>query len=132
MYKILNFPTVTDSRGSLTYINNSDQIPFDIKRIFIVSDVPNGLSRGGHAHKVLQEILIPLNGSFCVEVSDGINCSEVYLSEKDSGILIPPSSWRVVKKYSPGAICLSICSQEFSEDDYIHEWQEFKKYYKKT
>lgn len=132
MYKILNFPTVTDRRGSLTYINNSDQIPFDIKRIFIVSDVPNGLSRGGHAHKVLQEILIPLNGSFCVEVSDGINCSEVYLSEKDSGILIPPSSWRVVKKYSPGAICLSICSQEFSEDDYIHEWQEFKKYYKKT
>lgn len=131
MYKIINFPTITDIRGSLTYVNNLKEIPFEIKRVFIVSDVPQGLSRGGHAHKILQEVLIPLNGSFSVEVSDGENCSEIYLSEKDSGILIPPSSWRVVKKYSPGTICLSLCSEEFDSSDYIHSWEEFKVYYGK-
>lgn len=129
MYKILNFPKVTDNRGSLTYINNLKQIPFEIKRVFIVSGVPQGLSRGGHAHKILQEVLIPINGNFCVEVSDGVKCAEIHLSEEDSGILIPPSSWRVVTKYSPGAICLSLCSEEFDASDYLHTWQEFKDYY---
>lgn len=131
MYKILNFPKVTDNRGSLTYINNLKQIPFEIKRVFIVSGVPQGLSRGGHAHKILQEVLIPISGNFCVEVSDGINCAEILLSEDDAGILIPPSSWRVVTKYSPRAICLSLCSEEFDESDYLHTWQEFKNYYGK-
>jgi len=131
MYTILNFPRVTDNRGSLTYINNLKEIPFEIKRVFMVSGVPQGLSRGGHAHKILQEVLIPLNGSFCVEVTNGINCAEIHLSDDDAGILIPPSSWRVVTKYSPRAICLSLCSQEFDASDYIHDWQEFKNYYGK-
>jgi dTDP-4-dehydrorhamnose 3,5-epimerase-like enzyme len=131
MYKILNFPKVTDNRGSLTYINNLTQIPFEIKRVFIVSGVPQGLSRGGHAHKILQEVLIPISGNFCVEVSDGTNCAEIHLSEDDAGILIPPSSWRVVTKYSPGAICLSLCSEKFDNSDYLHTWQEFKDYYGK-
>jgi hypothetical protein len=131
MYKILSFPKVTDNRGSLTYINNLKQIPFEIKRVFMVSGVPEGLSRGGHAHKILKEVLIPITGGFCVEVSDGDNCSSVYLNECDTGILIPPSSWRVVTKYSPGAICLSLCSEEFDESDYLHNWQEFKSYYGK-
>lgn len=131
MYKILNFPKVTDNRGSLTYINNLKQIPFEIKRVFIVSGVPQGLSRGGHAHKNLQEVLIPISGNFCVEVSDGKKCAEIHLSEEDSGILIPPSSWRVVTKYSSGAICLSLCSEEFDEEDYLHTWQEFIDYYGK-
>jgi hypothetical protein len=131
MYTILNFPKVTDKRGSLTYINNLKQIPFEIKRVFMVSGVPQGLSRGGHAHKILQEVLIPLNGSFCVEVRDGKDCSEILLSDDDAGILIPPSSWRVVTKYSPGAICLSLCSEEFDASDYLHDWKEFKDYYGK-
>jgi dTDP-4-dehydrorhamnose 3,5-epimerase-like enzyme len=131
MYKILNFPKVTDNRGSLTYINNLKQIPFEIKRVFIVSGVPQGLSRGGHAHKILQEVLIPISGHFCVEVSDGENCAEIHLSEDDAGILIPPSSWRVVTKYSSGAICLSLCSEEFDASDYLHTWEEFKNYYGK-
>jgi dTDP-4-dehydrorhamnose 3,5-epimerase-like enzyme len=131
MYTILNFPKVTDNRGSLTYINNLKQIPFEIKRVFMVSGVPQGLSRGGHAHKILQEVLIPISGHFCVELNDGDNCSEVYLSEDDAGILIPPSSWRVVTKYSPGAICLSLCSEEFDASDYLHDWKEFKDYYGK-
>ena len=86
MYTILNFPTVSDKRGSLTYINNIEQIPFEIKRVFMVTDVPEGMTRGGHAHKNLQEVLIPLNGSFCVEVTDGKNCSEICLSSENSGI----------------------------------------------
>lgn len=131
MYTILNFPTVTDKRGSLTYINNSDQIPFDIKRVFMVTEVPTGMTRGGHAHKILQEVLIPLNGSFCVEVTDGVNCSEVYLSSENSGILLPPSTWRVLSKFSPGAICLSLCSEKFDNDDYIHNWVGYLSYHGK-
>lgn len=129
MYTILNFPRVTDSRGSLTYINNLKEIPFEIKRVFMVTDVPEGMTRGGHAHKNLQEVLIPLNGSFCVEVTDGKNCSEICLSSENSGILVPPSTWRVLSKFSPGAICLSLCSEKFDNNDYIMNWEGYLSYH---
>lgn len=129
MYKLINIPQVKDSRGSLTYLNNLKEIPFEIKRIFYVTDVPENQSRGSHAHKKLKEVLIALTGSFTIEIANKNTCTSVTLSSNNVGILLPPSSWRVVKNYSPGAICLSLCSEEFNENDYIHTWEEFISHY---
>jgi hypothetical protein len=129
MFKFVKIPQVYDSRGSLFYINNLKEIPFEIKRIFYVSDVPTHQSRGSHAHKKLQEVLIALTGSFDVEIADKTGNAIINLNSKNIGLLLPPSSWRVVKNYSPGAICLSLCSDELDEDDYLRTWQEFVDYY---
>lgn len=130
MFKRIEIPKVSDSRGSLSYVNNLKEIPFEIKRIFYVSDVPNDQSRGSHAHKKLQEVLIALTGSFDVELVDVTGTTAIVtLNSKNLGLLVPPSSWRVVKNYSPGAICLSLCSEELDEDDYIRTWEEFVGYY---
>lgn len=129
MYKFINIPQVSDSRGSLTYLNNLKEIPFEIKRVFYVSSVPKNQTRGAHAHKKLQEVLIALTGSFDVEIANKDNCDVVTLNSNNIGLFLPPSSWRVVKNYSPGAICLSLCSEEFDDSDYLHTWQDFIKYY---
>lgn len=129
MYKFINIPQVSDSRGSLTYLNSLKEIPFEIKRVFYVSDVPKGQIRGAHAHKKLQEVLIALTGSFEVEIATKDDCDLITLNSNNIGLLVPPSSWRVVKNYSPGAICLSLCSEEFDQADYLHTWQDFIKYY---
>jgi len=129
LYKLLDLPTVSDNRGNLTFINNLKEIPFEIKRVFIVDEVPMGATRGGHAHYKLWEFLIPITGSFMVEVSNKDTIYQVYLNHSKKGILLPPYSWREVKNYTKGAICLSLCSEVFDESDYIHTWEEFIKIY---
>ena len=129
LYEILKFPTVSDDRGNLTYINNLEQIPFEIKRMFTVDSVPAGAVRGGHAHHQLQEVLIPIYGRFIAYLSDGKTSEEVEMINPRTGLLLYPHIWREIKGYTKGAICLSLCSMTFDESDYIHTWEEFRKIY---
>lgn len=122
--KILSIPKIEDPRGNLSVIEN-DVIPFDIKRVYYLYDVPSGAERGGHSHKEQQEFLVALSGSFDVILNDGKVEKTVTLNKPFEGLLITNEIWRELKNFSSGAVCLVIASDVFSEDDYIREFQDF-------
>ena len=122
--KILSIPKIEDPRGNLSVIENN-VIPFQIKRVYYLYDVPSGAERGGHSHKNQQEFLIALSGSFDVILNDGTNERTVTLNKPFEGLLITNEIWRELKNFSSGAVCLVIASDVFSEDDYIREFQDF-------
>jgi dTDP-4-dehydrorhamnose 3,5-epimerase-like enzyme len=122
---LYSFHEVKDRRGNLTFIENSKDIPFDIKRIYYLYDIPGGSERGGHAHKNLYQIIISVFGSFDVILDDGSNVKTVNLSSASEGLLVVPMIWREIKNFSAGAVCLVLASDFFSEDDYYREKSEF-------
>lgn len=122
--QLIALPKIEDHRGNLSVIEN-DTIPFDIKRVYYLYDVPSGAERGGHAHKEQQEVLIALSGSFDVILNDGKTEKTVTLNKPNQGLLIGSGVWRELKNFSSGAICLVIASDVFNEDDYIREFDEF-------
>ena len=122
--KILSIPKIEDPRGNLSVIEN-DVIPFDIKRVYYLYDVPSGAERGGHSHKEQQEFLVALSGSFDVILNDGKEVKTITLNKPFEGLLITNEIWRELKNFSSGAVCLVIASDVFSEDDYIREFQDF-------
>lgn len=124
--KILSIPKIEDPRGNLSVIEN-DVIPFDIKRVYYLYDVPSGAERGGHSHKEQQEFLVALSGSFDVILNDGKVEKTVSLNKPFEGLLITNGIWRELKNFSSGAVCLVIASDVFSEEDYIREFEDFLK-----
>jgi mannose-6-phosphate isomerase-like protein (cupin superfamily) len=122
--ELLSLPKIEDHRGNLSVIEN-DTIPFAIKRVYYLYDVPSGAERGGHAHKEQQEVLIALSGSFDVVLNDGKNEKTVTLNKPNQGLLIGIGIWRELKNFSSGSVCLVIASDVFDEDDYIREFDEF-------
>lgn len=122
--QLIALPKIEDHRGNLSVIEN-DTIPFDIKRVYYLYDVPSGAERGGHAHKEQQEVLIALSGSFDVVLNDGKTEKTVTLNKPNQGLLIGSGVWRELKNFSSGAVCLVIASDVFNEDDYIREFDEF-------
>ena len=122
--KILSIPKIEDPRGNLSVIEN-DVIPFDIKRVYYLYDVPSGAERGGHSHKEQQEFLVALSGSFDVILNDGKEVKTITLNKPFEGLLIMNGIWRELKNFSSGAVCLVIASEVFSEEDYIREFKEF-------
>lgn len=122
--KIIEIPKVHDERGNLAVIEK-DVIPFDIKRVYYLYDVPSDAFRGGHAHKELYQFLIPLSGSFDVSLKDGKNERIITLNKANKGLLIVPGIWREIDNFSSGAVCLVLASREFSERDYIRDFNEF-------
>ena len=118
--KILKFPKIHDSRGNLTFMQYDDQIPFEIKRVFWTYDVPGGESRGGHAYKTQEEIIIALSGSFDVIITDKNGMSEKFcLSRSYYGLYLPPKTWRHMENFSTNALGLHISSEKFDLDNYI-------------
>lgn len=127
--KIISLPKIEERRGNLSVIEK-DIIPFEIKRVYYLYDVPAGAERGGHAHKNLHQFLVALSGSFDVILNDGNTKTTITLNKPYEGLLIKNKTWRELKNFSSGAVCLVLASEAFNEDDYIRDFQDFLDYLK--
>ena len=123
-FKIIDIPKIEDRRGNLSVIEK-EVIPFDIKRVYYLYDVPSDAYRGGHAHKEQYEFLIALSGSFEVVLDDGFEKQKVMLNKPNKGLLIPTMIWRELENFSSGAVCLVLASDVFDEADYIRDYERF-------
>jgi len=122
---ILPLNKIHNRAGNITIVEGNNNIPFDIKRIYYLYDIPGGENRGGHAHKQLWQLLIAASGSFNVLLDDGRNKKIITLNRPDYGILIKPGIWRELMEFSSGAICLVLASNIFDEMDYIRIYNQF-------
>lgn len=125
--EIIAIPKIEERRGNLSVIEN-DTIPFDIKRVYYLYDVPTGSERGGHAHKELQQFLVALSGSFDVVLNNGKEEQIVTLNKPYEGLLIKSGIWRELRNFSSGSICLVVASEVYIEEDYIYDFDEFVAY----
>ena len=114
------------ANGKLTVVENEMQVPFDIKRVYYLYDVPGGEERGGHSHKALKQFIVAISGAFDVVIDDGINQRTITLNRPYQGLLIVPGIWRVINNFSSGAVCLVLASEHYDEADYVRDYQEFK------
>jgi len=122
---IIDLPQIKDHRGNLSFIESSNQIPFEIKRVYYLYDVPGGAERGGHAHKEFQEFIIAINGSFDVILDDGFTKKTYHLNRSYYGLFVPSNIWRELNNFSSGSVCLVLASQLFNESDYIRSYEDF-------
>lgn len=129
--KIIDLPRITDPRGNLTVAEQMKEVPFEIKRVYWTYDVPGGESRGGHAHRRLQQLLVAMSGSFTVTLDDGHTTETYLLNHPWQGLLIGPGTWRTLEDFSSGAVCMVLASELFDLDDYIYEYDQFKEIYGK-
>lgn len=125
--KLIDLPKIEDPRGNLTFIENERHIPFEIKRVYYLYDVPGGALRAGHAHKTLQQFLLAMSGSFDVTVDDGRHKMKYHLNRSYYGLYIPPMIWREIDNFSSGSVCLALASDFFDETDYYRQYPEFQK-----
>ena len=127
--EITSIPKIIDEkgRGKLSVIEKSI-IPFEIKRVYYLYDVPSDAFRGGHAHKNLDQFMIALSGSFEVKIDDGSNNKKVMLNKPNKGLLIPSGIWREMDNFSAGAVCLVLASEFFDESDYFRDYNSFLDY----
>ncbi len=123
--RLLDFPKIADPRGNLTFIEECRHVPFDICRIFYLYDVPTAESRGAHAHKTLQQVLICLAGSFDAALDDGKERTLVHLNRPWKGLYVPPMIWLAETNFDSGSVCLVLASQLFDEEDYHRDYDEF-------
>lgn len=125
--KIIELPKISDPRGNLSIIENNIHVPFEIKRVYYLYDVPGGESRADHAHKEMHQLLVAMSGSFDVIVDDGKNKQKYQLNRAYYGLYIPPMVWRGIDNFSSGAVCLSVVSTAYNELDYIRDYDSFVK-----
>lgn len=123
-YKIIELPRHLDRRGNLSVVENGINIPFDMKRVFFIYDVPGGESRAGHAHHTLYEFIMAVSGSFSVCITDGMSEEVVLLNKPYQGLLIHPGLWRTLEDFSSGAVALVLASDFYDEEDYVRDYDE--------
>jgi hypothetical protein len=124
---IISFPKITNRAGNITPLENLVDIPFEIKRVFYLYDIPGGESRGAHSHKECHQLLVALSGSFEVKMNDGKDEKTVFLNRPFSGLHIPPLIWAEEINFSSGSVCLVITSHKFDASDYIRDYDEYLK-----
>ena len=122
---LVEFPINHKLNGNITAINNFIEVPFDIKRVYYLYDIPGGSERGSHAHKDLKQLIVSLSGSFDVSVDDGNLKRTFNLNKPNVGLLLPSGLWRNLHNFSSGAICLVLASMEYMESDYIRDYGDF-------
>lgn len=125
LVKIINFPKISDQRGNLSFIESNKQIPFDIRRIYYLYDVPTDAERGAHGHKKLQQVIIPISGSFDFSLDDGTKKQKFSLKRPWEGLYVPPMMWRELDNFSSGSVCLVLASDFYTEDDYYRNYKDF-------
>ena len=122
---LIDLPKIHDARGNLTFIEGQNHIPFDIKRVYYLYDVPGGAERGGHAHIALHQLIIAMSGSFDVILDDGHDRKRVHLNRSYNGLIVGPMIWRELDNFSSGSVCMVLASIPYSEDDYIRDYDDF-------
>ena len=125
--RIIELPKFLDARGNLSFVEQNNHIPFEIKRTYWIYDVPGGEDRGGHAFRENQEVMIALSGAFDVVVDDGINKKKFSLNRSYYGLYIPSGLWRTMENFSTNSFALEFGSVAYSADDYIRDYDEFLK-----
>ena len=123
---LITFDKNHQIKGNLTAVTNGFEIPFDVKRMYYLYDMPGGLSRGGHAHIELKQLVFALSGSFDITLDDGKSKRTFQLSRPNIGLLIPSGLWRELINFSSGSICMVLASDFYSEEDYFRDYEEFK------
>lgn len=123
---ILPLNKIHNRAGNITIVEGDSNLPFDIKRVYYLYDIPGGEARGGHAHRNLKQLIVAASGSFDVLLDDGKNKKVVTLNRPDFGLMVIPGIWRELMEFSSGAICLVLASEKYDEEDYIREYSEFK------
>ena len=125
---VLPLNKIHNRAGNITILEGQTNVPFEIKRVYYLYDIPGGEGRGGHAHKELHQVVVAASGAFDVLLDDGLNKKVVTLNRPDYGLLIVPGIWRELMEFSSGAICLVLASQIYDEADYIRDYIKFKEF----
>jgi hypothetical protein len=128
---IVDLPVVHHENGKISVLENNQNIPFDIKRVYYLYDVPYGSERGGHAHYELEQYVVAACGSFTFVLDDGTKIREVFLNSPQKALHIKPGIWREIKDFSSGSICLVLASHQYSEKDYMRNYKDYLKFVQK-
>lgn len=123
--KMLELPKISDPRGNLTFIEGGSHIPFDIRRVYYLYDVPGGAERGGHAHKQLHQLIIAMSGSFDIVLDDGYKKKSIHLNRSYIGLYVCPMMWREINNFSSGSVCMVLASNVYDEEDYYRNYESF-------
>lgn len=126
--RIINLPTTDLTSGFSIHIQDQTAIPFPIKRTYWIYDVPGGESRGGHAHKRLQQVIVAVSGSFTVNLDNGKEKKQFLLNRPDQGLFLDTEIWRTLDDFSSGAVCLVLASERYDPEDYLYDYNEFIEY----
>jgi oxalate decarboxylase/phosphoglucose isomerase-like protein (cupin superfamily) len=124
---IIDFPKIIDERGNLSYFESNSKIPFEIKRVYWIYDVPGGEIRGEHAYRELEEVIIALSGSFDVILNDGESEYKFTLNRSYLGLYIPKLMWRKIENFSTNSLALIVSNNLYNPEDYIRDYEEFEK-----
>ena len=124
---LVDLPRHADARGALTVVEGGRHIPFEVQRVFYLYDVPPDMSRAGHALRTCHQFIIAAAGSLDVVVDDGTTRQPFHLNRSDQGLHVPPMVWRELDSFSPGAVCLVLASEHYDPDDYVDEYDEYRK-----
>jgi hypothetical protein len=125
--KLIDLPKIGEPRGNLTFVEGGRHVPFDIKRVYYLYDVPGGAERGGHAHKELHQLIIAMSGSFDIVLDDGQQKKRFHLARSYYGLYVCPMIWREMDNFSSGAVCLVLASNLYDESDYFRDYADFLK-----
>ena len=125
---VVELGKIENNQGNLTVVQSNQDVPFDIKRVFYLYDIPGGEARGAHAHKQCHQFLVAVSGCFEVALDDGVNKRTVTLNRPFYGLHIPPGIWAAEQEFSSGSVCLVMTSETFSEEDYIRDYEQFIAY----
>jgi len=123
--RLINLPKISDPRGNLSFIESGMHIPFDIKRVYYLYDVPGGSDRGSHAHKNLHQFIVAMSGSFDVVLDDGKEKKRFHLNRSYNGLYLCPMMWRDLDNFSSGAVCMVLASEHYDKNDYIRDYDQF-------
>ena len=123
--RMIDLPKIVDPRGSLTFVEGGRHVPFEIRRVYYLYDVPGGAARAGHGHKTLEQLIVAVSGSFDVAVDDGRSKTSYHLNRADSGLYMPSMIWRQIDNFSTGSVCMVLASDYFDEADYYRDYDAF-------